>query len=112
MLRDLKNIQFDFGGESHADHDAHIHFSHIESFKQNRPENILLDYPNRVFRSHSRKPVLCAIGMGLTEQTCDGFPIKPLQTPCADLMKSRGMVICPGINPVLLQNAEYQDLEK
>jgi hypothetical protein len=95
--------------------DAHIHFSHIESFKQTAREISLLDYSKAGFQKQFREAgVVAAVGMGLTEQTRDGFPDQTSPSPMLlDLDEMpEGMALCPGINPVLLQSAGMQELER
>ena len=53
-----------------------------------------------------------AIGMGLTEQRKELFPMTHLPIPCCltdDL--PRGLYLCPGVNPAALKNRDGE-LEK
>lgn len=95
--------------------DAHIHFSNIESFKQTARDKSLLDYSKTGFLKEFREAgVVTAIGMGLTEQNPDGFPDQSSPNPMLlDLEEMpTGMVLCPGINPIRLQSAGMDELER
>lgn len=95
--------------------DAHIHFSHIESFKQTARDISHLDYSKQGFQKQFKEAgVVTAIGMGLTEQTRDGFPDQTSSNPMLlDLDEMpEGMVLCPGINPVPLLSAGMEELER
>lgn len=95
--------------------DAHIHFSNIESFRKTASEITFVDYSAAGFLKEFREAgVVAAIGMGLTEQSSDGFPDQASPNPMLLDLESlpAGMALCPGINPVKLESAGLAELEK
>jgi hypothetical protein len=95
--------------------DTHIHFSNIESFKQTARDISLLDYSKTGFQKEFKEAgIVAAVGMGLTEQSREGFPDQTSPNPMLlDLDDMpEGMALCPGINPLKLQSAGIEELER
>ncbi len=95
--------------------DIHIHYSNIDSFKQTARNISFVDYSKEGFLKEFRKAgVIAAVGMGLTEQTPDGFPDSSSPNPMLlDLDEiPEEIALCPGINPVRLQSAGIEELER
>lgn len=95
--------------------DTHIHFSNIESFKQTAEAISFVDYSKAGFlKEFGEAGITAAIGMGLTEQSPNGFPDKASPNPMLlDLtdMPER-MALCPGINPVRLESGGTGELDR
>jgi len=83
--------------------DAHVHFSHIDSFKDCAEHTSMVDYSGQGFAVESSKyDVVKSVCMGLAETVPGGFPDSKADTPMlADLEVSLppSMSICLGINP-------------
>lgn len=95
--------------------DVHVHYSHVESFKQTARNISFVDYSKEGFvKEFNEAGVVAAIGMGLTEQSPNGFPDPASKNPMLlDLDEMpEGMALCPGINPVTLQSAGMEELER
>jgi len=89
--------------------DAHIHFSHIQSFKDTARDISFVDYSKSGFeKEYSDAGVVGAVAMGLAEQSRGGFPDfaspNPMGIDLDDI--PRNMVYCLGINPILLKGEE------
>lgn len=96
--------------------DSHIHFSNIESFKNTALNISRLDYSLSGLRKEFQKAgITAAIGMGLTEQSQDGFPDisspNPMMLDLDDEIPGF-VAVCPGINPFILEKNESRELEK
>lgn len=97
--------------------DAHIHLSHIESFRQTATELSHVDYSYRGLRKEMKENnVSLAIGMGLRElEGGEGFPDRAPSTPMGlDMLPAGGesVVYCAGINPYRLKRQDLIHLEK
>ncbi|QKS71322.1 amidohydrolase family protein [Paenalkalicoccus suaedae] len=97
--------------------DAHIHLSHIESFKQTAKKRSFVDYrPSGYVKEMKENNVIGAIGMGLRElEGSEGFPDSRASSPMElDMLKKESLPIglCPGINPYKLGAIELERLEQ
>ncbi len=96
--------------------DAHIHFSNIESFKQTAREISYVNYSGAGLSTECNEAdIICAIGMGLTEQKAGGFPDNTSPNPMMldlELQPPAMVAMCPGINPMLLERDGKRELER
>lgn len=97
--------------------DAHIHLSHIQSFKQYAKHHSHVDYSLRGLKKEMKNNhIVLAIGMGLREiEGGGGFPdIKPATPMGLDMLADRSNnIFCSvGINPYQLGTHELHQLEK
>ena len=110
-----ENIRFDFRESAMKIIDTHIHFSNIESFKQTAEAISFVDYSKAGFlKEFGEAGITAAIGMGLTEQSPNGFPDKtspnPMRLELTDMPER--MALCPGINPVRLESGGTGELDR
>lgn len=87
--------------------DAHLHFSHIDSFIRTAEDISHVDYSAAGFtRTCQDNRIVAAIGMGLSETSVGGFPDDQAETPMlldlADPWPDR-LYACAGINPADLR---------
>ena len=96
--------------------DAHMHLSHIDSFKQTAAERSFVNYSvEGLLREYEAQGIVLGIGMGVTETAGEGFPDRDAPTPMGlDMVSSypNSIVYCPGVNPFTLDNAGLDALEK
>ncbi len=95
--------------------DAHMHFSHIGSFKETAKEQSHIDYSYEgLMKEYREANVVLGIGMGVTEEKTGEFPDAATSTPMRlDMLREdhRDIVYCPGINPHSLGEQQLLDLE-
>ena len=97
--------------------DAHMHLSHIDSFKETAATRSFVDYSvEGLLREYAMQGVVLGIGMGLTESAPRGFPDREAATPMGlDMITEafpKQVVYCPGVNPFKLGNAGLDELER
>jgi uncharacterized protein len=96
--------------------DAHMHLSHIKSFKQTASERSHVDYSVKgLLREYEENGIVLGLGMGLTETDKEGFPDRDAETPMGlDMVADypNQVVYCPGINPYKLDSAGLDALER
>lgn len=96
--------------------DAHMHLSHIASFKETADNRSFVDYSvDGLLREYAENGVVLGIGMGVTETAAGGFPDREAPTPMGlDMVDSYPgqIVYCPGVNPFKLGNAGLDALEQ
>lgn len=97
--------------------DAHMHLSHIESFKETAANRSFVDYSvEGLLKEYSDNGVVLGIGMGLTESVPGGFPDREAATPMGlDMIESaypKQIVYCPGVNPYRLNQDGLDALER
>ncbi|MDK8183475.1 TatD family hydrolase [Paenibacillus sp. UMB4589-SE434] len=96
--------------------DAHMHLSHIDSFKKTASERSFVEYSVRgLLQEYEQAGVVLGIGMGLTETDEEGFPDRGASTPMGlDMLEEypRQIVYCPGINPYKLDKSGLDALEQ
>lgn len=95
--------------------DAHMHLSHIDSFKQTARERSFVDYSVAgLLREYEENGVVLGIGMGVTETPAEGFPDRQAVSPMGlDMVEEypKQIVYCPGVNPYTLNAAGLDALE-
>lgn len=95
--------------------DAHMHFSHIESFQKTAKDRSNIDYSYEgLCKEYNDANVVLGIGMGVTEDQLGGFPCQKAQTPMGLDMLNEGhekIVYCAGINPHALEKEQLLNLE-
>ncbi|MBP1988749.1 amidohydrolase family protein [Paenibacillus eucommiae] len=96
--------------------DAHMHLSHITSFKETAECRSFVDYSvEGLLREYAENGVVLGIGMGVTETAPGGFPDQESSTPMGlDMVQSypQQIVCCLGVNPFKLDQAGLDALEK
>ncbi|WP_217562600.1 amidohydrolase family protein [Paenibacillus sp. GbtcB18] len=97
--------------------DAHMHLSHIASFKDTASTRSFVDYSvEGLLSEYAAQGVVLGIGMGLTESAPGGFPDREASTPMGlDMITAafpKQVVYCPGVNPFKLDNAGLDELER
>ncbi|PYZ98156.1 amidohydrolase [Alteribacter lacisalsi] len=97
--------------------DAHIHFSHIESFHHTAGNLSMIDYSEKGYeKEFTEAGVVFSIAMGLREiEGGEGFPDRAPSTPMGiDLATRipRGMAVCQGVNPYRLEKEDLERLER
>lgn len=97
--------------------DAHMHLSHIESFKETAANRSFVDYSVvGLLKEYADNGVVLGIGMGLTESVPGGFPDREAATPMGlDMIESaypKQIVYCPGVNPYRLNQDGLDALER
>lgn len=97
--------------------DAHMHLSHIESFKETAANRSFVDYSvEGLLKEYADNGVVLGIGMGLTESVPGGFPDREAATPMGlDMIESaypKQIVYCPGVNPYRLNQDGLDALER
>lgn len=96
--------------------DAHIHFSHIQSFHDTGRDYSCVDYSGKGLQHEMKEgDISLAIGMGVTETVDERFPDRYAKTPMMlDLEKELPpqVALCPGVNPYQLGQADLDRLEK
>ncbi|CAH0120208.1 MULTISPECIES: amidohydrolase family protein [unclassified Paenibacillus] len=97
--------------------DAHMHLSHIESFKETAAARSLVDYSvEGLLREYEENGVVLGIGMGVTETDGEGFPDRGAATPMGlDMVESPfppQIAYCPGVNPHTLDQKALDALER
>lgn len=95
--------------------DAHMHLSHIESFRTTARDSSKVDYSVQgLLREYAEQNVVLGIGMGVTETAGEGFPDRAAITPMGlDMVGDYPpqIVYCPGINPYTLNQGALDKLE-
>lgn len=97
--------------------DAHMHLSHIESFKETAVNRSFVDYSiEGLLKEYADSGVVLGIGMGLTESVPGAFPDQNAPTPMGlDMVEStfpKQIVYCPGVNPYRLKQDGLDALER
>ncbi|BFH62643.1 amidohydrolase family protein [Paenibacillus azoreducens] len=97
--------------------DAHVHLSHIDSFKETAAARSFVDYSvEGLLSEYAMQGVVLGIGMGLTESVPQGFPDRKAPTPMGlDMITAsfpEQVVYCPGVNPFKLDIAGLDELEQ
>lgn len=96
--------------------DAHMHLSHIQTFKDTASESSSVQYSiDGLLQEYKECGVVLGIGMGITETMDGAFPDPQAKTPMGlDMIDQYPpqFVYCPGINPFTLDQAALDELEK
>ena len=96
--------------------DAHVHYSHITSFKECARHTSSVDYSERGYLNEASEfNVVKSVCMGLVETSSGGFPDKCAKMPMiADLesLLPPGMSLCLGINPHTLNDNSLAKTEE
>ncbi|MCR8842141.1 amidohydrolase [Paenibacillus sp. SC116] len=96
--------------------DAHMHLSHIDSFRTTALERSHVDYSvSGLLREYEENGVVLGIGMGVTETAAGGFPDREANTPMRlDMLEQypRQFAYCPGVNPFKLDQSNLDALER
>ena len=96
--------------------DAHMHLSHIESFRRTAMESSYVNYTvEGLLQEYAQHDVVLGIGMGVTETAGEGFPDRAAVTPMGlDMVEEfpPQIVYCPGINPFTLNQVALDKLER